>query len=155
MLRISTFLVLLLAALPARAADLCAQVAGGAPLVPVPQAAFPADVKPFVIADDPTFQDQLIELYPLGKTGAGLAVHYEGTLAEQYLAAFDRVNGKLKSVAVPNLNSETDDYFEAHLATVNGAPVLFGTHEADGKTLVRLAPWTGHQFGPICEAGAK
>ena len=152
MLRISCFLALLLAALPARAADLCALVSAGVPLVPVHMAAFPADVKPFVIADDPTFADQLIELYPLGKTGAGLAVHYEGTHPDQYLDAFDRIAGKLKSVPLPNLNSETDDYFVARLATVHGTPALFATSEEGGKKVVRLAPWTGHGFGPVCEA---
>ena len=153
MFRIATFLAALLAALPARAAEVCVQVAGGAPLVPVPQARFPADVKPFVTAADPSFQDQVIELYPLGKGGAGLAVHYEGTLASEYLVAFDRIEGKLKAVPVPDLNPEADDYFEAHVALVKGTAVLFSTREVAGKKITRLAPWLGHGFGPVCETG--
>ena len=110
MLRIWALLALFLATLPARAADLCAAVAAGAPLLPVPQAGFPPDVKTFVIKTDPTFQDQVIELYPLGKAGAGLAIHYEGTLATEYLVGFDRAKGKLVQVPLPDLNPEADDY---------------------------------------------
>ena len=150
--RLLLIVALLLSAHNAQAADICAAVTGGVPLVPVPQASFPADVKPFVIAADPTFRDQVIELYPLGKSGAGLAVHYEGTLATEYMVAFDRVKGKLAPVVMPNLNPEADEYFEAHVATVNGAPVLFSTHEAGAKKITRLAPWLGHGFGPVCEA---
>jgi hypothetical protein len=151
MIRVPALIVFLLAALPARAAEICAAVAGGAPLVPAPQARFPADVKPFVIAADPTFQDQPMELYALGKDGAGLAIHYEGTLATEYLVAFDRVGGALKRVALPDLNPEADEYFEAHVALVGGTPVLFSSREADGRKTTRIAPWTGHEFGPICE----
>src|ERR1700749_4689436 len=96
MLRFSVCLALVLAALPARAADVCAAVAGGAAPGLTPQASFPADVKPFVIKADPTFQDQVIELYPLGKDGAGLGVHYEGTLATEYMVAFARVGDRMK-----------------------------------------------------------
>ncbi len=137
--------------MPARAADLCATLASGSPLVPASQASFPADVKPFVIAADPTFQGQPMELYALGKSGAGIAIHYEGTLATEYLVAFDRVKGALQAVALPDLNPEADDYFEAHVAMAAGTPVLFSTREADGKKITRIAPWTGHVFGRVCE----
>src|SRR5215475_8238608 len=129
MIRILLAIALVFTAAPARAADICAAVAGGSAPVLTPQGAFPADVKPFVIKTDPTFQDQVIELYPLGKDGAGLAIHYEGTLATEFMVAFDRVKGKLISIPPPDLNPEADDYFEAHVATVNGAPVLFSTRE--------------------------
>lgn len=152
MLRISALLALLLIALPARAADICAAVAGGVALTPTPQASFPEDVKPFVIKTDPTFQGQAIELYPLGKDGAGLAIHYEGTLATEYLVGFDRVKGRLVQVPLPDLNPEADEYFEAHLAIVNGAPILFSTREANGKKITRISTWLGHAFGPVCEA---
>ena len=152
MIRFALAAALSIAATQAKAADICAAVAGGALLSPAPQASFPADVKPFVIKTDPTFQDQVIELYPLGRNGAGLAVHYEGTLATEYMVAFDRRAGTLASVPVPNLNPEADEYFEAHVATMNGAPVLFSTRDADGKKLTRIAPWLGHAFGPVCEA---
>ena len=151
MLRFSVSLAFILAAMPARA-DVCAAVAGGAAPVLTPQANFPADVKPFVIRTDPTFQDQVIELYPLGKDGAGMAIHYEGTLATEYLVTFDRAKGKLVSVATPNLNPEADEYFEAHVATMSGTPILFSTREAGGKKITRMAPWTGHAWGPVCEA---
>ncbi|HXS06717.1 MAG TPA: hypothetical protein VN723_08015 [Rhizomicrobium sp.] len=153
---------------PARAADICQIVSSdgdlrhleaaksGGDVAITPQASFPDDVKPFVIKTDPTFQDQVIELYPLGKDGAGLALHYEGTLPTEYFVAFDRLGdrekGKLISVALPNLNPEADDYFEARVATIGGTPVLFSTREAEGKKRTRLAPWTGHGFGPVCEA---
>jgi hypothetical protein len=150
MTRPFALLVLLCAATPAWA-DVCAVVAAGAPLVPTPQANFPADVKPFVIKTDPTFQDQVIELYPLGNDGAGLAIHYEGTLATEFLVTFDRIGGKLASVPMPNLNPEADEYFEAHVATVNGAPILFSTREVEGKKVTRIAAWTGHAWGRVCE----
>jgi hypothetical protein len=151
MTRFCTLTVFLLAALPARAADICAAVASGSPLVPAPQTSFPADVKPFVIAADPTFQGQPMELYALGKSGAGIAIHYEGTLATEYLVAFDRVKGALQAVTVPDLNPEADEYFEAHVAMAAGTPVLFSIREADGKKITRIAPWLGHAFGSICE----
>ena len=40
---------------------------------------------------DPTFEGQKFEIFPLGADGAGFAVHYEGSEAEQYAAMFDRV----------------------------------------------------------------
>ena len=145
-------LALLFAAVPARAADICAAVDSGAPIVPTPQASFSADVKAFAIKTDPTFQGQVIELYPLGKDGAGLAVHYEGTLATEYMVTFQRVKGMLMSVPLPDLNPEADEYFEAHVATVNGAPVLFSTREVGGKKITRIAPWAGQAWGRVCEA---
>src|ERR1700749_3463253 len=96
MIRISLLAVLLFTVTRAEAAELCAGVAHGAALRPAPQATFPADVKPFVVKADPTFQDQVIELYPLGKDGAGLGVHYEGTLATEYMVAFARVGDRMK-----------------------------------------------------------
>lgn len=174
MLRSFLFLTLLFTAplliTGARAADICRIVGAsgdlqyletgksGGDVTMTPQARFPADVKPFVIKTDPTFQDQVIELYPLGSDGAGLALHYEGTLPTEYFVTFDRVGdgetGKLVSVALPNLNPEADDYFEARVATIGGLPVLFSTREADGKKVTRIAPWQGHRFGPVCEAPA-
>lgn len=162
------FLALLLTASGARAADIC-QIAGasgdlqlleaaksGGDVTITPQTSFPADVKPFVIKTDPTFQDQVIELYPLGPNGAGLALHYEGTLPTEYFVTFDRVGdrekGKLVSVALPDLNPEADDYFEARVATIGGLPILFSTREVAGKKIIRIAPWQGHAWGPVCEA---
>ena len=164
---------LLLAALffattSARAADICHVVAAngdlpylqagksGGDVVITPQARFPDDVAPFVTRTDPTFQDQVMELYPLGRNGAGLALHYEGTLPTEFMVTFDRVGdplkGKLVSVAMPDLNPEADDYFEAHLAAIGGTPVLFSTRETDGKKRTRIAPWLEHRWGPVCEA---
>lgn len=155
MARLPVLIALLLTATGARAADLCATVVAGSPPVLTRKATLPADVKAFVVKTDPTFQDQVIELYPLGKDGAGVAIHYEGTLATEYLVAFDRTKGALKAVVLPDLNAEADEYFEAHVATVGGAPVLFSTREVDGKKHTRIAPWLGHAFGPICETAAK
>ena len=168
MLRTFLFFTLLFAATGARAADICRIVTAsgdlqfleagksGGDVVITPQAEFPSDVKPFVIKTDPTFQDQVIELYPLGENGAGLALHYEGTLPTEYFVTFDRVGdrtkGKLVAVALPNLNREADDYFEAQVATVGGLPILFSTREANGRKVTRIAPWTGHAWGPVCEA---
>jgi hypothetical protein len=164
----SLFVAALLAASPARAADICriAGVSGdlhylqaaksGGDVIITPQTSFPADVRPFVIKTDPTFQDQVIEFYPLGSDGAGLALHYEGTLPTEYFVTFDRVGdrekGKLVSVALPDLNPEADDYFEARVATIGGLPVLFSTREAERKKTTRIAPWLGHAWGPVCEA---
>jgi hypothetical protein len=114
-------------------------------------APIPADVKPFVEKTDSNFQDQEMTLYPLGKSGAGLAVHFEGTLATQYLVTFDRAGGKLKSVPTPNLNTSNDDYFEAHLALVAGTPALFAN---DGENIT-MTPWTGHAWGAICSFAEK
>ena len=152
----------------ARAADICRIVTAsgdlehlqagrsGGDVTITPQAEFPSDVKPFVIKTDPTFQDQVIEFYPLGGHGAGLALHYEGTLPTEFFVSFDRVGdrakGRLVAVPVPNLNPEADDYFEARVATVGGMPVLFSTRESDGRKITRIAPWLGHGFGPVCEA---
>jgi hypothetical protein len=155
---------LLLGAAPALAADLCqavtagggaqyllAEKSGGIVEMAKP-AAFPADVKAFVVKSDETFQDQDFEIYPLGKSGAGFAVHYEGTLAEQYSFAFDRVGGRLKAVEIPNLNPGAKDYRETKIAIIAGTPTLFGNDtEKDGKTVIRIAPWLGHQWGPVCE----
>ncbi|HEY2836127.1 MAG TPA: hypothetical protein VGI89_06115 [Rhizomicrobium sp.] len=164
----SLFVAALLAASPARAADICRivtasgdlrylqAVKSGGDVMITPQSRFPEDVKPFVIKTDPTFQDQVIELYPLGTKGAGLALHYEGTLPTEFFVTFDRVSdpekGKLVAVAVPDLNPEADDYFEAHVATVGGTPVLFSTREVGGKKRTRIAAWRGHAWSPVCEA---
>ena len=152
----------------AQAADICQIVSAsgdlkyleagksGGSVVLTPQAGFPEDVKPFVIKADPTFEDQVIEFYPLGETGAGLALHYEGTLPTEYFVTFDRVGertkGKLVTVTLPDLNPERDDYFEAHVATVGGLPILFSTRETDGRKSTRIAPWLGHAWGPVCKA---
>ena len=57
MIRTFALFALLCAAAPAQAADICAAVTGGAALVPLSQAKFAADVKPFVTKADPTFQE--------------------------------------------------------------------------------------------------
>lgn len=149
--------------LPAFAADPCrtvtasggvqylrAEKSGGAVHMTAPTS-FPADVKPFVVKSDETFQDQDFQVFPLGGGGAGLALHYEGTLAEQYFFAFDRVGGKLKPVEMPNLNVKAQDYKESKVATIGGVPVLFMNDDG----VVRIAPWQGHGFGPACEIPAK
>ena len=161
-------LALLFTASGAQAADICQIVSAsgnlryleaarsGGGVTITPQASFPTDVKPFVVKTDPTFQDQVIEFYALGPDGAGLALHYEGTLPTEYFVTFDRVGdrekGKLVSVAFPDLNPEADDYFEARVATIGGLPILFSTREAEGKKRTRIAPWTGHAWGSVCEA---
>ena len=99
---------LLLSAAPAMAADLCQAVtashsqhylldgkSGGIVQIVRP-ASFPDDARAFVVKSDPTFEGQKFEIFPLGADGAGFAVHYEGSEAEQYAAMFDRVKGKLR-----------------------------------------------------------
>ena len=170
MLRSFLLLPFLFAASGAQAADICQIVAAsgdlqyleagksGGDVLITPQARFPDDVKPFVIKTDPTFQDQVIELYPLGTDGAGLALHYEGTLPTEYFVTFDRVGdrtkGRLVSVALPNLNPEADNYFEAQVATVGGLAILFSAGDRDAKKPTRITAWTGHAWSPVCEAAA-
>ena len=159
-------LLVAVSAMPAMAADLCQTVtasgsqhflreekSGGIVQMAKP-APSPADVKAFVVKSDETFQDQDFEIFPLGSSGAGFAVHYEGTLAEQYSFAFDRVGGKLVAVDIPNLNPKAKDYRETKIATIGGVPALFGNDTEDGKTVTRIAPWLGHQWGPVCEIAA-
>ena len=156
-------LLVAMSAAPALAADLCqavtasgsaryllAERSGGIVEMAKP-AAFPADVKAFVVKSDETFQDQDFEIYPLGKSGAGFAVHYEGTLAEQYSFAFDRIGGRLKPVEIPNLNPKARDYRETKIAVIAGTPALFGNDAEEDKTVIRIAPWLGHAWGPVCE----
>jgi hypothetical protein len=155
---------LLLSAAPVTAADLCQQATAshslpfllaeksGGIVQMIKPAPFPADVKPFVIKSDETFQDQDIDIYPLGSGGAGFAVHYEGTLAEQYSFGFNRVGGKLRAIDLPNLNPNARDYRETKIATIAGTPALFGNDEGDdGKTVIRIVPWLGHAWGKLCE----
>jgi hypothetical protein len=153
----------LLVAGPALAADLCQAVAasgsarylleeksGGIVEMAKP-APFPADVKAFVVKSDETFQDQDFEIFALGSGGAGLAVHYKGTLAEQYVFAFDRVGGKLVAVNVPNLNPQAKDYREAKIATIGGTPALFSNDAEGAEIVTRIVPWAGHQWGAVCD----
>jgi hypothetical protein len=155
---------LLLTAAPALAADLCQQAAtnnslpyllaekSGGIVQMTKAASFPADVKAFVVKSDETFQDQDVEIFPLGSGGAGIAVHYEGTLAEQYSFGFDRSGGKLIAVDLPNLNPHARDYRETKIATIGGTPALFGNDEGDdGKTMIRIVRWLGHRWGAVCE----
>lgn len=160
----ATIAALLLTTAPAMAADLCQQVttshsvpyllaekSGGIVQMTKP-ATIPADVKAFIVKSDETFQDQDFELFPLGTGGAGIAVHYEGTLAEQYSFGFDRVGGKLRAIDLPNLNPAARDYRETKVTTIGGTPALFGNDEGDdGKTIIRVVPWQGHGWGPVCE----
>jgi hypothetical protein len=154
---------LLLSAAPAMAADLCQAVtashsqrylldgtSGGIVQIVKP-GAFPADAKVFVVASDPSFQDQKFEIFPLGADGAGLAVHYEGSEAEQYAAMFDRVKGKLRTVEIPNLNPEAESYLNMTTAAVGGVPALFLNQEKSGETVTRIVPWQNHAWGAICE----
>jgi hypothetical protein len=151
-------------ATPALAADLCRQASashslayllaeksGGIVQMTRP-ATIAADVKAFVVKSDETFQDQDFEIFPLGTGGAGVAVHYEGTLAEQYSFGFDRNGGKLRAVDLPNLNPNARDYRETKAAIIAGVPALFSNDEGDdGKTIIRIVPWLGHGWGTICE----
>lgn len=148
---------------PALAADLCqavteshsqryllAEKSGGIVEMtkPVP---FPADAKAFVVKSDETFEDQTFEIFPLGPGGAGFAVHYEGTLAEQYAFAFDRVGGTLRAVALPNLNPKTRDYREMKAASIAGTPALFSNDAEGARTVTRIIPWREHRWGAVCE----
>lgn len=155
--------LLLLGQSPAWASDLCqavtashgqryllAEKSGGIVEMTRP-APFPADAKAFVVKSDESFQDQDFEIYPLGKTGAGFAVHYEGTLAEQYAFAFDRVGGRLRAVDVPNLNPKARDYREMKAATIAGTPALFSNDAEGARTVTRIVPWQDHRWGAVCE----
>jgi hypothetical protein len=154
---------LLLTAAPAMAADLCQAVtaansqhflldgkSGGIVQIIKP-ASFPDDAKAFVVKTDPTFQDQKFEIFPLGADGAGLAVHYEGSEAEQYAAMFDRVKGKLRAVEIPNLNPEAESYLNMTAAAIGGVPALFLNHEKTGETVTRIVPWQNHAWGAVCQ----
>jgi hypothetical protein len=164
MLRLTALLFATGLSTPAMAADLCQQATAshslpyllaeksGGIVMMTKSASFPADVKAFVVKSDETFQDQDVELFPLGPGGAGIAVHYEGTLAEQYSFGFDRTGGKLKAVDLPNLNPHARDYRETKIATIGGVPALFGNDEGDdGKTSIRVVPWLDHHWGAVCE----
>jgi len=154
---------LLLTAAPAMAADLCQAVTAsgsqrflldeksGGIVVLIKPAPVPDDVKEFVVRTDPTFQDQKFDLFPLGKDSAGLAVHYEGSEAEQYNVMFDRVKGRLRAVEIPNLNPEAASYRSLYAATIGGAPALFLNTERPGETVTRIAPWQDHKWGAVCE----
>jgi len=156
--------VLLLTAAPAMAADLCRQAtashslpyllaekSGGIVRI-TKSASIPAEVKRFVVKSDDSFEDQIFEIFPLGTGGAGIAVHYEGTEADQYTFGFDRNGGKLVAVDVPNLNPSAREYREMRVATIGGTPALFGNDEGDdGKTIIRIVPWLGHRWGAVCQ----
>jgi hypothetical protein len=154
---------LILTAAPAMAADLCQAVtagnsqhflrdgkSGGIVQIVKP-ASFPDDARAFVVKSDPTFEGQKFEIFPLGADGAGLAVHYEGSEAEQYAAMFDRVKGRLRAVEIPNLNPEAESYLNMTAATVGGVPVLFLNQEKSGETITRIAPWQNHAWGAVCQ----
>ena len=64
------------------------------------------------------------------------------------------MGGRLKAVEVPNLNPGAKDYRETKIAVIAGTPALFGNDAQDGKTVIRIAPWLGHQWGPVCEITA-
>ena len=147
----------------AQAADLCQQVTAshslqflldeksGGVVQMIKPASFPADVKSFVIKSDDSFQDQEFQTFPLGKDGAGLAVHYEGSEAEQYTVMFDRVNGHLVKADPPNLNPTAQSYRNLWPVTIGGAPALFSSGDENGKPVTRIAPWQGHAWSAICE----
>ncbi len=159
----SALAALTLLAGEAQAADLCQQVTAshslqflldeksGGIVQMIKPASFPADVKSFVIKSDDSFQDQEFQTFPLGKDGAGLAVHYEGSEAEQYTVMFDRVNGHLAKVDLPNLNPTAQSYRNLWPVTIGGAPALFSSGDEGGKTITRIAPWQGHAWDAICE----
>ena len=155
--------LLLLGQSPAWASDLCtavtqsgsqryllAEKSGGIVEMTRP-APFPADVKAFVVKSDETFEDQTFEIFPLGPGGAGFAVHYEGTLAEQYAFAFDRVGGTLRAVDLPNLNPKARDYREMKAASIGGTPALFSNDAEGARTVTRIIPWREHRWGATCE----
>jgi hypothetical protein len=153
-------LALMLTAAPAMAADLCQAVTAGNSLPYlldgksggivqiVKPASFPDDARAFVVKSDPTFEGQKFEIFPLGADGAGLAVHYEGSEAEQYSAMFDRAGGRLRAVEIPNLNPEAESYLNMQAAIIGGVPALFLNNEKSGTT--RIVPWQNHQWGAIC-----
>ena len=155
-------LAALLSATPAMAADLCQTVTAahslqylrdeksGGIVQMIKPAAFPEAVTGFVVKSDPSFQDQKFEIFPLGG-GAGLAVHYEGSEAEQYNMMFDRIGGALKAVAIPNLNPEADSYLNLYAATIGGVPALFLNNEKPEGTVTRIVPWQNHTWGAVCE----
>ena len=123
----------------------------------VQPASFPGDARAFVVKSDPTFEGQKFEIFPLGADGAGFAVHYEGSEAEQYAAMFDRVKGKLRVVEIPNLNPEAQSYLSMTAATIGGVPALFLNQEKSindgkiGETVTRIVPWQDHAWGAVCE----
>ena len=154
---------LLLSAAPAMAADLCQAVtashsqpilldgkSGGIVQIAKP-ASFPDDARAFVVKSDPTFEGQKFEIFPLGADGAGFAVHYEGSEAEQYAAMFDREKGKLRAVQIPNLNPEAQSYLNMTAAAIGGVPALFLNQEKTGETVTRIVPWQDHKWGTVCE----
>lgn len=153
----------LLIAGKAQAADLCQQISAshslsylldeksGGIVQMIKSAPFPADVKLFVIKSDDSFQDQEFQTFPLGKDGAGMAVHYEGSEAEQYTVMFDRVNGHLVKADPPNLNPTAQSYRNLWPVTIGGAPALFSSGDENGNPVTRIAPWQRHTWGAICE----
>jgi hypothetical protein len=153
---------LLLSAAPATAADLCQTVTAahslqylqdeksGGIVAMIKPAAFPETVTAFVVKSDPSFQDQKFEIFPMGG-GAGLAVHYEGSEAEQYNMMFDRVGGALKAVEIPNLNPEAGSYLNLYAATIGGVPALFLNNQKPGGTVTRIVSWQDHKWGAVCE----
>ena len=162
-MKAAAFAALLLSAAPAMAADLCQAVtasrgqpfllegkSGGIVQIAKP-ANFPDDARAFVVKSDPTFEGQKFEIFPLGTDGAGLAVHYEGSEAEQYAAMFDRVKGKLRAVEIPNLNPEAQSYLNMTAAVIAGVPALFLNQEKTGETVTRIVPWQDHKWGTVCE----
>ena len=148
---------------PAQAADLCSAVTSrhsqhalldeksGGFVQMIKPAPFPADAKPFVVQSDPTFQDIAFDIFPMGNDGAGLAVHYEGSEAEQYAMMFDRVSGRLVAVEIPNLNPEAESYLNMRAATIGGVPALFLNDEKTGTTVTRIVPWQNHKWGAVCK----
>jgi hypothetical protein len=159
----AAFAALLLSAAPAMAADLCQAVtashgqpflldgtSGGIVQIVKP-ASFPDDARAFVVKSDPTFEGQKFEIFPLGADGAGFAVHYEGSEAEQYAAMFDRVKGKLRAVEIPNLNPEVASYLNMTAAAIAGVPALFLNQEKSGETVTRIVSWQNHAWGAVCE----
>lgn len=156
-------IALLLLAGPAMAADLCQAVtvshsqhalldekSGGIVEMAKP-APFPADAKAFVVQSDPTFQDISFDIFPMGGDGAGLAVHYEGSEAEQYTMMFDRLKDRLAAVEIPNLNPEAESYLNMRAATIGGTPALFLNDDKNGMTVTRIVPWQDHKWGAICK----
>ena len=166
---VSIFAALLLSAAPAMAADLCQAVtashsqqylldekSGGIVRIAKP-APFPADARAFVLKTDSTFEDPRFDIFPLGADGAGFAVHYEGSAAEQYATMFDRVKGRLREVLIPSLNHEGEGYDYVYAAAIGGVPALFLNHETFvdqervGDAITRIVPWQDHKWGPICK----
>ena len=165
----ATFAALLLSAAPALAADLCQAVtashsqpflldgkSGGIVQIVKP-ASFPDDARAFVVKSDTTFEGQKFEIFPMGADGAGFAVHYEGSAAEQYATMFDRVKGRLREVPIPSLNHEGEGYDYVYAAAIGGVPALFLNHETFvdhervGDAITRIVPWQDHKWGAVCE----